>query len=1253
MLNRMRLITVFLLMICCTVHVLANDNDILQQAWKEIESTNYTKAEELLKKASLSNETSLRGHLGLMYLYSFQRRYIEAERSYESVLQKTANPYPYYYAGLYKNFVQMSQLDYDISFANLLNKLVGDEAAPGALRASSAELFAMMATKRGELGIAKDYFAKVGAIDAWILIGPFDNAGGSGYDKKYPPEAEFNRNTKYAALNGIEAEWFVPPAYRRDHWVDFTRYFPYHVAAFYAVSFVYSEQETNAHVRVGTSGAMKTWFNDNLVITEPEETNNGADTYIAPVQLKKGWNKILVKVCNSDLGRVNFLARITNEKGVPLAGLKYSTDKQEYTPETKAPMPILTNEFQEFLRNYVQKNPLHVEHTLLLADSYLRNEQSEKAELVLREAIRLSPKSPLLLEAMIEVYARNKKYDEISTTLETIATVDSTIPTAIEYHFRDYLKNDQFDKAEYLLEIVKKQSPESERYYEYAIDLALARKSDQLLPLMKESFERFPNSLRFATMQAIYISQTQNDTEGAIEIFNRLLKKSYTSEILMLLSNQQLKNARTLNYWLDTYDKLIELEPASPGFYSQIAAQYSKREMFSKAIDELQKALELCPKCGRLYEQIGEAYRNVYLKDKALESYKKALKLYPFDFENRTTVRDMEGKKPLFNVIPSYNTDSIIKVAPPKSAYPNDPVVVLLDDKVSVVHPEGGSEATSTFLVKVLNKQGIDRYKELQLSGYIEKAIVIKPNGTQVKADVSDGEVVFKTLEENDIVFIKWKNQYIEGGYFINHYYETNFFETSYPMLITRFVVVVPDDYKMTIKTQFMPEEPQKTSTELGTMYSWVLTNLPAVKTEAEMPKWEEVGKWVKISTVPSWKELADWYGEITRSKLKTSYEIKEKTAELLGTGQLSEDEKIKKIYEFITSKIRYSSVPFRQNGWVPQKARDVLITQIGDCKDVATLGIAMLGEAGIKADYVLVNTDVKAFDIQLPTPNFDHCIASVETKKGRKYLDFTAHHFAVSSIPANDLDVMCLQIGSNNSSGLFSLERKNFDRTDRKVNSSVKVMDDMKLSVYQQSSFTGTMAASYRSAFYEQGYDEVKKMVVEYFGSTFPSLEVDTVWIDNMEERGMPFTEHVRYSVPNFISDMGSYKMLQVPWVYALKPDESVSYKERKFPLEYDYLNDNTHEKIAITLPPNTEPMELIPVTTFTSPIADYECKRTFDKGVLTLERSYKIKKRKASIEQYQEVKDFINNVVREDDKRILLGAAKPVAVPGKKSKK
>lgn len=1256
--KKILVLIVLCVMQLATVHAQMKEQNTsaIDEAWNYIGSSHYDKAEKILMAATAeNNEVALRAHLSLMYLYSFQRRYSESEQQYEACISLSKNPYPYYYAGLFKNFSHNITSNDNNAFMRLLEKMKNDKNAPGIIRASSSELLGQFLTKKGDISAAQALYESIGAITTWALIGPFDNAGGSGFDTEYAPEKQYEPEKEYAALNGITAKWFSPPMQRRDKWIDFERFFPYQDAVFYAITFVYSDNDAALQVRTGTSGAIKTWWNDNLIISESEETNNDLDTYIAPVQVKKGWNKLFVKVCNSELERVNFFVRMTDDKGNPVEGLRYSKDKQQYTPSPSQPLSVIENEFEVYLRNYVQKNPKHIEHCLLLADSYLRNERSEKAEITLRDALQYAPKSPLVLEAMLEVYARSKKYDEVTTTLETISTIDSTIPMAIDYRFREYLKQEQFDKADYLLDIVKKQSPSSERYYSFALDLAVARKSEQILPLMKEAFNLFPTSLRFATIYATYLSEGLQDKEGAISVLERVLAINYSSEVLALIAAIQLKDAPSLTKGIATLEKVVELDPASPGIYMQIGKLYASREQYRLALKELEKSLEFCPTCGKIYEQIGETYKNLQEKEQALTHYKKALQLYPFDFDLRTTIRDLEGKKPLFSTLPMYNVDSLISAAPQRNAYPTDPVLIVLDDDVTVIHPEGGYETLRTLVVKILNKQGIDNYKEMQLSGYIEKAIVMKPNGTQVKADISDdGDVVFKTLEENDIVFVKWRSQYIESGYFLHHYYNTAFFETRYPVILSRYALVTPDNRPMTITTQSMTNTPEKRTTELGVMNSWVLQNIPAIKFETGMPSWEEIGKWVKISTIPSWKDFSSWYGKITKSKLKTSYEIKEKTAEVLGTAPLTEDQKIKKIYEFITSQIRYSSVPFRQNGWVPQKARDVLITKIGDCKDVATLGIAMLNEAGIKADYVLVNTDIKALQIQLPSPVFDHCIAAIHTKSGKKYLDFTAHHFAVTSIPSSDLDVMCLEINTDNSGALFSLKRENFDKTKSDVYSKVRIDDNNMLSLEQRSSFTGTMAASYRSAFVDEGYDDVKKMVGEWLGSSYPGVEIDTVWTTDTENRDIPFEHNVHFSVPNFINESGSYRMLRIPWVFSLDPDESVSYKERKYPLEYYYTSDITHEKVEISLPPSIEPYEMTPVTTFSCPIADYEVKRTFSNGVLVLERTYTIKKRSATVAEYQAIKEFINNVVREDDKRMLLGEAKKeVKTPGKKGKK
>lgn len=61
-------------------------------------------------------------------------------------------------------------------------------------------------------------------------------------------------------------------------------------------------------------------------------------------------------------------------------------------------------------------------------------------------------------------------------------------------------------------------------------------------------------------------------------------------------------------------------------------------------------------------------------------------------------------------------------------------------------------------------------------------------------------------------------------------------------------------------------------------------------------------------------------------------------------------------------------------------KARDVLVNKIGDCKDVSTLGIAMLREVGITAHYVLVNSgDEERRGNIPPSIDFNHCIVAVE----------------------------------------------------------------------------------------------------------------------------------------------------------------------------------------------------------------------------------------------------------------------------------
>ena len=147
------------------------------------------------------------------------------------------------------------------------------------------------------------------------VLGAFDNVSACGYDAIFPPETEYSPSVVYTGKHGSPATWFKVNVVRRDRWIDFERYFIYSEAIFYANTFVYSPVKQAVHIRVGTSGSLKTFLNDELVLSSQDETNNDLDTYIASTELQQGWNRVLIKCGYSEISSCNFMLRITDPNG--------------------------------------------------------------------------------------------------------------------------------------------------------------------------------------------------------------------------------------------------------------------------------------------------------------------------------------------------------------------------------------------------------------------------------------------------------------------------------------------------------------------------------------------------------------------------------------------------------------------------------------------------------------------------------------------------------------------------------------------------------------------------------------------------------------------------------------------------------------------------------------------------------------------------------------------------------------------------
>ncbi len=147
--------------------------------------------------------------------------------------------------------------------------------------------------------------------DAWMIIGPFDNPDGAGFETPYPPEKEIDFSKVYAGQAG-QVKWFRPGQARGDGLVDLALLLGRrNWAVAYAAATVQSPEARPMELRVGSDDDVKAWLNGELVLSRNADRAAVPDQDVVPVTLRKGENRLLLKVCNR-LYSWGFYARIVD-----------------------------------------------------------------------------------------------------------------------------------------------------------------------------------------------------------------------------------------------------------------------------------------------------------------------------------------------------------------------------------------------------------------------------------------------------------------------------------------------------------------------------------------------------------------------------------------------------------------------------------------------------------------------------------------------------------------------------------------------------------------------------------------------------------------------------------------------------------------------------------------------------------------------------------------------------------------------------
>lgn len=426
-------------------------------------------------------------------------------------------------------------------------------------------------------------------------------------------------------------------------------------------------------------------------------------------------------------------------------------------------------------------------------------------------------------------------------------------------------------------------------------------------------------------------------------------------------------------------------------------------------------------------------------------------------------------------------------------------------------------------------------------------------------------------------------------------------------------------------------------------LYVWQKTRQPSLRYEDKMPAMDDVANVLYISTIPDWNFISHWYDNIASAKARSSYEIRKVVNDLFaGKQSLSQLEKVKMIYKYITTNIAYSSVGFRQSGIVPQNPSAVINTRIGDCKDVSTLFVAMCKEADINANLALANTrDRGQNTLLLPSMEFNHCIAKASIDNKDYWVELTSGTLPFNTFGNSFLGSNVLEIGKPESK-LAKFSPAERGRNIMGYNTFVK-LEEKDMVISEKNWNTGSVSSFLRTEFSDlSSSDQVKKMKEQLAGS-YPENEVSILKFTNLDPK-KNFSDTVgtesAYKLLNVSKTVAGMSIFSLPWSGKAYATNLKMVTQRYFGIDLVQLFgvDECNQELLLELPAGKKIVEAVKTVKLSNEFADYQLQTSESNGKLVLKRSFVMKKDFVPLDKVDQFKVFYKEMCDIDDQQIAM---------------
>lgn len=427
----------------------------------------------------------------------------------------------------------------------------------------------------------------------------------------------------------------------------------------------------------------------------------------------------------------------------------------------------------------------------------------------------------------------------------------------------------------------------------------------------------------------------------------------------------------------------------------------------------------------------------------------------------------------------------------------------------------------------------------------------------------------------------------------------------------------------------------------------WVVENVPGIQLEQHMPALQGIAGRAVLSVKPpagkhidAWSDIGSWYSELTEGRRLASPEIKQRVAELTA-GSQTIVAKMQALTEFVQQNIRYLAVELGIGAYQPHPAAEVFSRQYGDCKDKATLMIAMLHEIGVESYYVIVNTGRGVItDSTPPGLGFNHVILAIRLPDGVEYESFGAlvKHPKLGPLLIVDPTNEFIPLGNLSGSlqGSYGLlvapgvsELIQLPRLPSRANAIKRVAkmildSDGTLQGEVQESWVGEAAAMQRTEgrLANQATDQIKPVEAQ-IASSFASVQILKAAVGNLRRIEQPVIWRYSLQAAGYAKVADDLLILR-PRILGSKATGFLETgKPRALPIELEYPEEDT-DQFEITLPAGYVSDFLPPAIDMDYPFGSYHSKTELAGNVLRYSRTFTLKESSIPAEQAEDLRHF-----------------------------